>query len=77
MTLTLTQEEPFPVGEYILTYVLHDHVTGQSFQLDRQITIDDNAVTGATPLPDFGNDNSMQSLVPQTQLEERSQALGP
>ena len=77
MTLTLTQEQPFPVGDYILTYVVHDQVTGQSFQLDRQITIDDNAVTGAAPLPDFGNDNSMQSLVPQTQLEERSQALGP
>jgi hypothetical protein len=78
MTLTLSQEEPFPVGDYIITYVMHDHVTGQSFQLDRQITIDDNAVTGAAPLPDFGNENnSMQSLVPQTQLEERSQALGP
>jgi hypothetical protein len=77
MTLTLTQEEPFPVGDYILTYVVHDHVTGQSFQIDRQITIDDNAVTGAAPLPDFGNDNSTQPLVPQTQLEEPSQTLGP
>ena len=77
MTLTLTQEEPFPVGEYVITYVVHDHVTGQSFQLDRRITIDDNAVTGAAPLPDIGNDSSMQSLVPQTQLEEQSQALEP
>jgi len=77
MTLTLTQEEPFPVGDYIVTYVIHDQVTGQRFQLDRQIIIDDNAVTGAAPLPDFGNDSSMQSLVPQTQPEERSQALGP
>ncbi|MDQ4016294.1 MAG: hypothetical protein M3136_11110, partial [Thermoproteota archaeon] len=31
MTLTLTQEEPLPVGEYIITYVVDDHVTGQSF----------------------------------------------
>ena len=77
MTLTLSQEQPFPVGDYIVTYVVHDQVTGQSFQLDRRITIDDNAITGAVPLPDFGNDSSMQSLVPQTQLEERSQVLGP
>lgn len=77
MTLTLTQEEPFPVGDYILTYVVHDHVTGQSFQIDRQITIDDNAVTGALPLPDISNDNSVQPLVPQQQLEEQSQASGP
>ncbi len=77
MTLTLTQEESFPVGDYILTYVVHDHVTGQSFQIDRQITIDENAVTGAAPLPDFGSENSTQSLVPQTQLEEPSQTLGP
>ena len=75
MTLTLTQEEPFPVGDYLITYVVYDHVTGQSFQIDRQITIDDNAITGALPLPDISNDNSMQSLLPEEQLEERSQAL--
>jgi hypothetical protein len=75
MTLTLSQEEPFPVGDYIITYVVHDHVTGQSFQLDRQITIDENAITGALALPDFSNDNSVQPLAPQQQLEERSQAL--
>ena len=77
LTLTLTQEEPFPVGDYVITYVLHDGVTGQSFQIDRQITIDENAVTGAAPLPDFNNDNSTQSLIGQQQLEESSQTLGP
>jgi hypothetical protein len=77
MTLTLTQEEPFPVGDYILTYVVHDDVTGQSFQIDRQITIDDNAVTGAAPLPDFGNDISTQPFASQQQLENRSQAIEP
>jgi hypothetical protein len=77
MTLTLTQEEPFPVGDYILTYVVHDDVTGQSFQIDRQITIDDNAVTGAAPLPDFSNDISTPPFAPQQQLEDRSQAIEP
>jgi hypothetical protein len=53
---------------------VHDQLTGQSFQIDKRITIDDNAITGALPLPD-NDDNSMQQLLPQQQLEERSQAL--
>jgi hypothetical protein len=61
MTLTVSQEEPFPVGDYIITYGVHDQVTGQSFQIDREITIDENATTGAAPLPDIiSNDDSMQ-----------------
>jgi hypothetical protein len=75
LTLTLRQDEPFPVGDYVVTYVVYDQVTGQSFQIDKSITIDDNAVTGASPLPQITNDNSMQSVLPQQQLEERSQAL--
>jgi hypothetical protein len=67
MTLTLTQEEPFPVSDYIVTYVVHDHVTGQSFQIDRQITIDDNAVTCALPLPEINNDNNSTQPVPPQQ----------
>jgi hypothetical protein len=74
MTLTLTQEKPFPVGDYIITYVVHDQVTGQSFQLDRQITIDDNAVTGALPLSGTNVDTNVPDVLPE-QLEERSQAL--
>ena len=77
LTLTLSQEEPFPVGDYIVTYVVHDHVTGQSFQLDRTITIDDNAITGALPLPGINDEDSVQEILPQQQLEERSQALEP
>jgi hypothetical protein len=69
LTLTLTQEEPFPVGDYVITYVVHDHLKGQSFQIDRQITIDDDAVTGAAPLPDISSQNSIQPLLPQQQLE--------
>ena len=71
LTLTLSQEEPFPVGDYIVTYVVHDQVTGQSFQINKTITIDDDATTGALPLPDNNEDNSMQQLLPQEQLEER------
>ena len=68
LVVTLTQSEPFPVGDYILSYIIYDQVRGQSFQIDRQITIDENAVTGAAPLPDFSNDNSTQPLIDQQQL---------
>ena len=77
LEVTLSQEAPFPVGDYIITYLVHDQVTGQSFQIDRRITIDEDAVTGALPLPDIDGDNSMQQLLPQEQLEERSQPLEP
>ena len=70
LTLTLSQEELFPAGDYIITYVLHDGVTGQSFQIDRQITIDANAVTGALPLPGINDDRDLQDIQPQEQLEE-------
>jgi len=75
LTLTLSQEQPFPDGDYIISYILHDQVTGKSFQLDRRITIDDNAITGAVPLPESVgsiDDNSQQRLAEQ-QLQERSQ----
>lgn len=62
LTLTLRQDQPFPVGDYIVTYIVHDQVTGQSFQLDRRITIDDNAATGALPLPDNNNDSVEPSI---------------
>jgi hypothetical protein len=70
LTLTLRQDQPFPVGDYIVTYIVHDQVTGHSFQLDRRITIDDNAATGALPLPDNNDDNSVEPVLPQQRLEE-------
>jgi hypothetical protein len=50
LTLTLRQDEPFPLGDYILSYVIHDQVSGQSFQIDRLITIDDNTATALSSL---------------------------
>jgi hypothetical protein len=66
LTVTVLQEQPFPVGDYIITYLINDEVSGQSFQIDKRITIDDNATTGALPLPDINNDNSMQPLPDST-----------
>ncbi len=51
-TLTVTQNQPFPVGDYIVTYIVYDQVKGQSFQIDRRITIaadaNDGGVNGGT-----------------------------
>jgi hypothetical protein len=65
LILTVTQSQPFPVGDYIVTYVAYDQVTGQSFQIDKRITIADvDASTGSLPLPDNNENNSMQQLLP-------------
>jgi hypothetical protein len=45
LTLTLTQDSPFPAGDYIVSYIVYDQVTGQSFQMDREITIDGDGVS--------------------------------
>jgi hypothetical protein len=42
LTLTVTQDSPFPVGDYIITYIVHDQVSGESFQIEKGITIADN-----------------------------------
>jgi hypothetical protein len=53
LILTVTQSQPFPVGDYIVTYIVHDQVTGQSFQMDKGITIANvDASTGSLQLPD-------------------------
>ena len=65
LTLTVSQSQPFPEGDYTLTYIVHDQVTGQRFQIDRGITIDDSVLTGAAPLPGTPDDTSSEQLVPQ------------
>jgi hypothetical protein len=39
LELTLTQEQPFPVGDYTVTYVLTDEVSGESFELAKDLTV--------------------------------------
>jgi hypothetical protein len=47
MTVTLTQDQPFPVGDYIITYIVHDQVSGESFQIEKTITIADDGDNAA------------------------------
>jgi hypothetical protein len=49
--LTLTQDEPFPVGDYVITYIVHDQVSGESSQIEKGMTIadgDENNTTAST-----------------------------
>ena len=40
LTLTLTPEiQPLPIGTYVITYSLTDGISGESFQLEKDITI--------------------------------------
>ena len=67
LTLTLSQEQPFPIGDYILTYVIHDQVTGQSFQIEKRITIDSGAAVSSSSTPTLSTeeeDDSAQQVTP-------------
>jgi hypothetical protein len=51
LELTITQDQPFPVGDYIITYIIHDQVSGESLEIDKRITIaDDNATISSAGL---------------------------
>ncbi len=40
LTLTLTPEvQPLPIGNYVITYYVTDEISGESFQLEKDITI--------------------------------------
>jgi hypothetical protein len=69
LTLALSQEQPFPVGDYILTYVVHDQVTGQSIEIEKRITIEDedNAAVSSSSTPRLSAEeegNSAQTVMP-------------
>jgi hypothetical protein len=38
-TLTVTQKNPFPAGDYIFEYTLKDQTTGKSFDITKDVTI--------------------------------------
>jgi hypothetical protein len=38
-TLTVTQKNPFPSGDYIFKYTLKDQTTGKSFDITKDVTI--------------------------------------
>jgi hypothetical protein len=43
LELTLTQERPFPEGDYTITYVITDEVSGESFELAKDVRVAETA----------------------------------
>jgi len=39
LTVSLTQTTPFPTGNYVLKYTIHDVPSGNSFDIVKNITI--------------------------------------
>ncbi|MEW6603819.1 MAG: hypothetical protein AB1351_03915 [Thermoproteota archaeon] len=39
LELSLTQDTPFPEGDYLITYVITDEVSGESFTIEKQVTV--------------------------------------
>src|SRR5919109_756251 len=66
LTLVLRQDQQsLPVGDYIVTYTLHDQVSGNSFEkstfeIDKRVTISDNATTTAASSSVVPDNNSLQ-----------------
>jgi hypothetical protein len=45
LTLTITpQDQPLPVGDYVITYSVTDEVSGKSFKLEKEITVAERVV---------------------------------
>jgi hypothetical protein len=45
LTLTITpQDQPLPVGDYVITYSVTDEVSGKSFELKKEITVAERVV---------------------------------
>src|SRR5215213_3471355 len=85
LALPLTQDQEqqsasSPVGDYIITYVINDQVSGQTFQLDKRITIADNTTANVSnsTLPSNNNGSVQPPLPSQQQLlqEEPLSAVG-
>jgi hypothetical protein len=49
LTLTLTQDvQSLPIGGYIITYSVTDEVSGESFELEKEITIAERVVSSSS-----------------------------
>lgn len=41
---TITQTNPFPLGNYVITYTIHDKNSGNSFNVDKEIVITESQI---------------------------------
>ncbi|MEP0826131.1 MAG: cupredoxin domain-containing protein [Nitrososphaera sp.] len=67
--LTLTQESPFPEGDYVITYIIEDSVSGDTFEISKAVQIADSgrpSSSGSASLPEV--------MPPQEEEQESGQA---
>ena len=48
LELSLTQQSPFPEGDYLITYVVTDKVSGEKFALEKHVTVEAGQATART-----------------------------
>jgi plastocyanin len=74
LILTVTQETPFPEGGYVITYVVHDNVSGESFEITKNVQI-----TGATQSGNSFEDSldELEDLLDGNQGSDDSGNSGP
>jgi hypothetical protein len=56
LELTLTQATPFPEGDYVITYIVHDNVSGESFELRKNVSVVDSSLAAESSTEDTGDD---------------------
>jgi hypothetical protein len=56
LELTLTQTTPFPEGDYVITYIVHDNVSGESFELRKNVRVVDSSLAAESSTEDLGAD---------------------
>ncbi|MGI0048655.1 MAG: cupredoxin domain-containing protein, partial [Nitrososphaera sp.] len=52
LELTLTQTTPFPEGDYVITYIVHDNLSGESFELRKNVRVVDGSLAAESSTED-------------------------
>jgi hypothetical protein len=48
LELSITQASPFPAGDYLISYAVTDEVSGESFELEKEVTVAETAPSSFT-----------------------------
>jgi hypothetical protein len=48
LELSISQASPFPAGDYLISYAVTDEVSGESFELEKEVTVAETAPSSFT-----------------------------
>jgi hypothetical protein len=63
---TITQTTPFPTGNYIITYTIHDTNSGKSFDIVKEVVISDNLAAPSQSESNLSTYNTKHTQQPST-----------